>query len=189
MTGFIKVDGCIITGSGREAPYEFHHGQTHYIRASEIKELCEVVGNKRLRKEIPAQEYTSIAPDDRFVDRSANPDRYYKYVPTTEIAVAFVGGGTDRSVYDFHVGFLAAEPVAALKARIDAIEFPPAPAPEGPQIRDRGPWQPGESYDTFDMVANPDDVSKKLLALKPSRSTSKLVLSNKIFWGAVSVSD
>ena len=55
----------------------------------------------------------------------------------------------------------------------------------GLKITDRDVWRPGESYEPFDLVAHPDDVSKKLVALRPSQSTSPAVLTNSKFWGPV----
>lgn len=46
----------------------------------------------------------------------------------------------------------------------------------------RGTWEPGGKYAQLDVAAHPDDVSKRLLAVQPSQSTSKAVLANTAFW-------
>ena len=181
MTKFIKVAGCVATVRSRVP--ETHHGETHYIRVSEIKELCEVVGKQRLREEITLQEYGTTAEDDRILVRDGADNKYYKYLPTTEIAVAFGVGGTDRYVADVHIGFLAPESVESLKARIDALEFPPAePAPCALPVVERDVWRPGDTYAFWDLVLHPDDVSRRFLCIAPSQSSQKTVLDHKATW-------
>ncbi|MXY96387.1 MAG: hypothetical protein F4Z29_01240 [Gemmatimonadetes bacterium] len=53
---------------------------------------------------------------------------------------------------------------------------------DAPQLNDRGVWLPGESYVQLDVVKHPEDVSKKFIALQPSKSTSVLVLANTGYW-------
>lgn len=178
-TNYVKVEGCAFHESRQE--FFLHRQEIEaWVRVTDITEICPVSGTKRLWGEITEEEYKAANPQSSSEEYSTDGGRYLKRVPTTRVHMEF----QDRNG-DAH-GFLVRETPEAFKARVDAIEFPPAPEePEGPSLTDRGVWQPGESYAQFDLVQDPDDVSKRLIALQASTSTSKLVLSNKEFWGAL----
>ena len=78
-------------------------------------------------------------------------------------------------------------------AKIDAIiaadiaAHHPVPAPAEPlegvfTTSWEDTWTPGKKYAAWDVVAHPDNHARRFLALKPSSSTSVLVLANESYW-------
>ena len=77
----------------------------------------------------------------------------------------------------------AADWVARIEAAIldDRRALQPA-EDDGLKITDRDVWRPGEAYAVLDLVAHPDDVSRRLLAVTASQSIDKTILANRKIW-------
>ena len=168
-TNYIYVEGC-----AQQVNRAYNRGGA-WVRVSEISELCEVLGTERLRAEITKDEYEARPPGSE--DYDSSPPSYWRYLTTTEMFIGHAGS-TDG------VKFLAAEPIATLIARINAIEFPPIAddSDDALELNDRGAWTSGEDYEPLDLVSWPADASKLFLCLKANRSTSDGVLANGAYW-------
>lgn len=113
-----------------------------------------------------------------------------KHVMVPRVAIVWHYGGAYHQVSEKFLVDGSAEEV--LKKVTDAIAadlasgHPKAPEPE-PDPNDtptrwRDTWKPGETYVQLDVVAHPDDVRRRFIAMQGSMSTSVLVLSNTAFW-------
>ena len=152
-----------------------------YVRVTEIREVCPLVGDQRREVEITEDEYDAgvlTAPHDFRHDM--NGDAYYQYVPSCEIIFQFQGGGTHgnhdaANMYVHESGESLMNRVAAIESRRSLH-----------RLRDRGEWEAGEQYHALDFVTKPG-TTDTFLAMADSKSSSVGVLSNAALWCGVTV--
>ncbi|MDE2904500.1 MAG: hypothetical protein OXQ28_00280 [Acidobacteriota bacterium] len=107
--------------------------------------------------------------------------------PQVELAMHATHRGYGQSAAVLHATYLVDGELDDIAQKIEAViecdrQLPDEGEDDPLKLNDRDVWRPGESYAALDVVKHPDDVSKTLLALKPSQSTSKLVLVNRTVW-------
>lgn len=171
QTHYIRVAGCI---EGRHRSYA---GESAYIRVSSIQELCEVEGEHRLFETISEQEYNALPPEEQ-TGWTRERSQYKRYLVTTELVFDFVEGqyGVMRVI------FLAAESTESLKARIDAVEFPPAHDDATLTLPVKGVWTPLEIYAKDDVVQHPAHPERFLLSLRENQSSTVPDKDGDIGW-------
>ena len=156
-------------GSPREA----------WVAVDQIHDLVQQAGTSRVRKELEAHEYEKDNPD-----HFESQGKKWSYIDSFDLH----SGGAGPPL---HVAGLASEFVEQVTAcrtamlKADALAVDAARADRDAKLTrltDRGVWQPGEQYEQLDVVAHPQDVSQKLVALQGSKSTSILVLRNRTYW-------